>query len=119
MKNSTFFGTYLLTFFVCLTLTVGLIFLINKGLKKYFENLSQDKEIAKFFIKITNIIIFLGGLSTALSSGYNIGKDANWLTLTWNVAGQLNESLERLFVTMIIFAITFFILHLIARKISK
>ncbi|MCH8318401.1 MAG: hypothetical protein IIA88_07865 [Bacteroidetes bacterium] len=119
MENSTFIQTYLLTFVVCLTLTVGLIILINKGLKRFFENLSQDNDIAKFFVKLTNIIILLGGLGAALKNGYYTGEDANWLTLTWDVVEQLEESLWRLFVTLMIFAIAFFILHLIARRTNK
>jgi hypothetical protein len=119
MGNTTFLQTYLLTFMVCLTMTVGLIILINKGLKRFFENLSQDNEIAKFFVKLTNIIILLGGLSAALTSGYNTGEDANWLTLTWDVAEQMEDSLGRLFLTLMILAIAFFILHLIARRANK
>lgn len=119
MENSTFIQTYLLTFIVCTTLTVGLIIIINKGLKRFFENLSHDKDIANFFIKLTNIIILLGGLGAALKSGYNTGEDANWLTLTWDVAEQLEESLGRLFLTLMILAIAFFILHLIARRTDK
>jgi len=61
----------------------------------------------------------LGGLSAALTSGYNTGKEANWLTLIWNIAGQLNESLGRLFLILMILAIVFFILHLIARRTNK
>ena len=61
----------------------------------------------------------LGGLGASLSSGYNTGEDANWLTLTWDVAEQLEESLGRLFLTLMIFAIAFFILHLIARRTNK
>jgi hypothetical protein len=102
-----------------MTLTVGLIIIINKGLKRFFENLSQDNDIAKFFIKLTNVIILLGGLSAALTSGYNTGEKANWLTLTWDAAEQLEASLGRLFLILIIFAIAFFILHLIARKTNK
>lgn len=119
MENSTFLEAYLLTFVVCLILTIGLIVLINKGLKKYFENLCQDNDIANFFVKLTNIIILLGGLGAALSSGYKIGEDANWLTLTWDVTGQLENSLERLFLIMMIFAIAFFVLHLIAKRTNK
>ena len=119
MEKITFFQTYLLTFVVCITLTVGLIIIINKGLRRFFENLSQDNDIAKFFIKLTNIIILLGGLGAALTSGYDTSEDANWLTLTWDVAEQLEESLRQLFLTLMIFAIAFFILHLIARRVNK
>lgn len=119
MENTTFFQTYLLTFAGCMTLTVGLVILVNKGLKRFFENLSQDNDIAKFFLRLTNIIILLGGLGAALKSNYNTGENANWLTLTWNIAEQIEESLGRLFVTLMIFAIAFFILHLIARRTDK
>ena len=119
MENTTIFQTYLLTFMVCLILTVGLILLINKGLKKFFESLCQDDDIARFFVKLTNIIILLGGLGAGLTSGYTKGEDANWLTLTWNAADQLEESLGRLFLTLMIFSVVFFILHLIARRTTK
>jgi hypothetical protein len=119
MENSTFIQAYLLTFVVCVALTIGLILIINKGLKSFFNNLSKDNDIAKFFSKLTNIIIFLGGLSAALSSFYNTTEEANWLTLTWDIAEQFEESLFRLFLTLMILAITFFILHLIARRTNK
>ena len=119
MENSAFIQTYLITFTVCLILTVGLIIILNNGLKKYFENLCDDADIAKFFLKLTNTIILLGGIGAALKSGYTTGEHANWLTLTWDSAGQIQEALSRLFITLIIFAIVFFVLHLIARRINK
>jgi hypothetical protein len=119
MENSTFILAYLLTFVVCVSLTVGLLVLINKGLKSYFENLSRSPEIAEFFIRITNLIILLGGVGAALESSYNTSKEANWLTLTWNITEQLEKSMGRLFLTLLIFAIAFFILHLFAKKPKK
>jgi len=119
MENSSFILAYILTFLVCVSLTVGLLFLINKGLKSYFENLARNKEIAEFFIRITNIIILLGGIGAALTSTYNTTKEANWLTLIWNITEQLEKSLGRLFLTLIILAIAFFILHLFAKKPKK
>ena len=119
MENTIFLQTYILTFVVCITFTVGLVIFINKGLKQFFENMSQDKDIAKFFVKLTNIIIFVGGLGAALKSGYNTGEDSNWLTLMWDAADQFKESLGRLFLTLIIFSIAFFILHIVARRTNK
>jgi len=119
MENSTFIQTYLLTFLFCLLVTLGLIFLLNKGLKIFFENLSQDKDIANFFVKLTNIIILLGGIGAALKSGYQTDEKSNWLTLIWDSAAQAQESLGRLFLTLIILAIAFFILHLFARRLNK
>src|SRR6185295_1744681 len=107
MENSTFILTYILTFLFCLTVTAGIIILINKGLKRFFENLSQDNDVAIFFHKLTIIIILLGGIAAALKSGYNTGESSNWLTLIWDSAAQAQESLERLLVTLIILAITF------------
>ena len=119
MEKSIFVQTYLFTFIFCLTVTVVLILSINKGLKRYFGNLSQDKEIAKFFVKLTNIIIFLGGIGASLKSSYNIGETSNWLTLIWDSAGQAQESLGKLFMTLIVLAITFFVLHLVAKRVNK
>ncbi|MCF8296988.1 MAG: hypothetical protein K9J13_05515 [Saprospiraceae bacterium] len=119
MENTTIFQAYLITFVVCTSLTVGLLILINKGLKKFFNDLSHDSEISKFFVKLTNIIILLGGMGAALTSGYNSGEDTNWLTLSWDVAEQLEDSLGRLLIIMMIFAITFFILHLVTRRTNK
>jgi hypothetical protein len=92
--------------------------MINKGLKKYFENLGQDPDIAAFFVRLTRLIIILSGLSAALKSSYDTGEKANWLTLTWDAANQLKETLSNLFVVLIILAIAFFILHLIARRLK-
>jgi len=50
MENSTFIQAYLLTFVVCVALTIGLILIINKGLKSFFNNLSKDNDIAKFSV---------------------------------------------------------------------
>lgn len=119
MENSTFFEAYLITFVICVILTIGLIIILSKGLKSFFENLCKDDIIAKFFIKLTKVIIFLGGLSAALSSYYNTLETANWLTLTWNIADHLEKSLFQLFITVMILAITFFILHLITRRLNK
>ncbi|WP_242084545.1 hypothetical protein [Aestuariivivens sediminis] len=119
MENSTFFMTYLLTFIACAILSVGLIMIMNKGLKKFFENLTQDHDISAFFTKLTNSVILLGGLGAALATGYNTSKDPNWLTLTWDIAEQLEESLFRLFITLMIFTIAFFIIQLILRKKAK
>ena len=119
MENSTFFLTYFLTFAFCIAVTVGLIYLINKGLNRFFKVFSKDNEVARFFVKLTNVIILLGGVGAALKSGYNTGEKSNWLTLIWDAAAQVQESLGRLFTTLIILAITFFILHLVARIVRK
>jgi hypothetical protein len=119
MDKVTFLLSYLIVLTVCLALTVGLIFSLNKGLKKFFENLTQDPDIAKFFIKLTNLILFLAGFGAALKNAYDTGEKANWLTLIWDIAGHLENSLENLFITLIVFAVTFFILHLIAKRVNK
>ncbi len=119
MENSTFFLTYLLTFLFCIAVTVSLIYLANKGLKRFFKVFSQDNEIARFFVRMTNIIILLGGVSAALKSGYNTGEKSNWLTLVWDSAAQIQESLGRLFTTLIVLTITFFILYMVSRLTKK
>ena len=119
MENSTFFQVYILTLLVSLAITITVILLIQSGLKKYFENLSQDTEIGKFFLKLTNIVLLLGGLSAALKSAYDTDEKANWLTVTWNSASQLKETLGNLFLILMIFAIVFFVLHLINRQLNK
>lgn len=119
MEDSTFFLAYLITFVVCVILTIVLINLINKGLKSFFENLCNDNDIAKFFIKLTKIVVLLAGFSSALSSYYSTTETANWLTLTWNVTDHLEKLLFQLFVTLMILSVTFFILQLIARRTNK
>jgi len=119
MENATFIKAYLITFIICTILTIALILLINKGLKKFFENLAQDKIIAKFFIKLSYLILLLGGISASLTSSYNTLDTANWLTLTWNVTDHLKELFERLFLIIIILSIVFFILHLKDKRTIK
>ena len=100
MGNSTFFLAYLVTFLICIAITVILIIFIDKGLKLYFQNLTKDQDIAVFFIKLVKIIIILGGVGAALTGGYNTGEGSNWLTLTWDMARQMEESLSKLFITI-------------------
>lgn len=119
MDNSTFFLTYILTLVACIALTIGIIILLKPGLKKYFENLAQDADIAKFFFKITTIILLLGGIGAGLTNVYRAGEKKNWLTMTWDIASHLQKSFERLFISLMIFAISFLILHLIARRVIK
>ena len=114
MESSTFFVAFLLTFLVCVIITVILILLINKGLNQFFSNVAKESDIARFFAKLTKIIIILAGVGKALAVGYNTGKEANWLTLTWDISRQLEESLSQLFVTFMILAVAFFLLHLLA-----
>ena len=119
MDKTTFLLAYLLTLIVCLGLTIGLIILISKGLKQYFVNLTQDTDIAKFFVKLTNIILLLAGFGAALKGLYDTSSTANWLTLTWDVASQLKNSFTNLFIALIAFAIAFFILHIAAKRTTK
>jgi len=119
MESSTFFVAFLLTFLVCVIITVILILLINKGLNQFFSNVAKESDIARFFAKLTKIIIILAGVGKALAVGYNTGKEANWLTLTWDISRQLEESLSQLFVTFMILAVAFFLLHLLVKYTAK
>ncbi len=116
MDNWIFFQAYILGILVCLTLTLALIWFINKGLKRFFENLCQNEDIAKFFIRLTKIVLFLGGLSAGLENSYNTTEKANWLTVTWDSIDQVKESMYLLLILLTIFAVVFFILNLIDRK---
>jgi hypothetical protein len=69
-----------------------------------------------FFLKLTNLVIFFGGAGAALRSDYNASKEANWLTLTWNVADQLNNALTIFFQILLALVVVFLILYLVARK---
>jgi hypothetical protein len=119
MESSTFFLAFLLTFLVCVIITVILIFLINKGLIQFFSNVAKENDIARFFVKMTKIIIILGGIGAALTGGYKTGEEANWLTLAWDISRQLEESLSHLFLTFMILAIAFFILYILGKHTNK
>ncbi len=119
MENSTFFTAWFLTLLACIAITILLIYLIRKGLREFFENLSNDSQITSFFIRITNTVILLAGISAALTNVYDTGEKADWLTLTWNIADQVKETLGNLFVTLIILTVIFMVLHLISKRLNK
>lgn len=119
MELSAILQTYLITLAVCISITLIIISSIKPGLKRFFDNLSQDQDISTFFVKLTNIIIFLGGVGAAIGSVYTISEEGNWLTLTWSVANQMEKSLSRLFITLIVFAVVFFVLHLRDKQSKK
>jgi hypothetical protein len=116
MENATFLQAYLITLVACMIITFGLIFILRNGLRKFFASICQDTELADFFLKLTNLVIFFGGAGAALRSDYNASKEANWLTLTWNVADQLNNALTIFFQILLALVVVFLILYLVARK---
>ena len=119
MTNSAILQVYLVTFLGCAGLTVGLILLINKGLKRFFKVICQDPVISKFFFKLTNIILLIAGLGAGLKNDYKTGKDSNWLTLTWDSANQLQEVFSRLLTIMMIFAVLYILIQILVRKLDK
>ena len=119
MQNSTFLTAYLLTLVICLVFTIALIAILNKGLKKFFNHISGDEEVAGFFTRLTTLILFLGGLSAGVGASYDTGEKANWLTIIWDAAKQVKDSLQQLFIAIMILSVTFFILLVIDRRINK
>ncbi len=119
MDKTLVFEIYLLVFAASAALTLGLIKMLGKGMHRFYEQLCQDAEIAKFFVKLSNVVMVLGGLGAALTASYNMTEDANWLTLTWNAASQLQEVMSKLFIVLTIFAVAFFIVQAMLRRNSK
>jgi hypothetical protein len=119
MEHLTFFWAYLLTFLTCLVLTAAIIILLNKGLKKFFSQISPDPEISGFFTKITTMVLFLAGISAGIAANFDTGEKANWLTMTWDASKQIKESLQQVFITLLILAISFFLLLVLDRKVNK
>lgn len=118
MTNLTFLTIYLAALLLCILLTVGIITLINPGLKTYFNSLIQDYEIAKFFVRLISLILFLAGFSAALENSYVIEK-ASWLTLSWDAIDQVQATLSNIFTTLIVFSVSFLILDLIHRRFTR
>lgn len=119
MEKTIFLVTYLVSFIVCTGITLGLIAAINKSLKSYFEQLSQDALVVRLFSRMTKIVILLAGMGAALTANYTTGDKADWLSLTWNVAAQVKESLESLFIAFIILALAFLVLYVCTRNCKK
>jgi hypothetical protein len=119
MQNSTFLTAYLFTLLICMVFTLALIAMLNPGLKKFFGHITKDEEIAGFFTKLTNLVLFFGGLSAGVGASYDTGEKSNWLTATWDAAKQVKDSLQQLFIALLILSITFFILMAVDRKVNK
>jgi hypothetical protein len=119
MENSSFFLAFLLTMVISVVITLAVIYFLNPGIKKFFNYLSPDKEVSGFFARLTTSVLFLGGLSGAFAAHYDTGEKSNWLTMTWDSAGQFKESLQQLFIALIILSVTFSILLVIDKRINK
>lgn len=119
MENLTFLEVYLVTVIACFALTMIIAKLLSQGLKVFFEGITNDKELSKFFVKMIILMLILGGFSAGLANGYNTDEKANWLTLSWDSADQIQGTLENLFGILITLTIVFFILNLINRRFSK
>jgi hypothetical protein len=119
MENSTFFLAYISILAASVAITLAVISFLRSGIKKFFGYLSPDQEVSGFLTRLTVAVLLLGGLSGALAAHYNTGENANWLTLAWDSAGQIRESLQQLFITLIILAVTFSLLLILAKRISR
>jgi type IV secretory pathway VirB6-like protein len=119
MQNSTYLIAYLLTLVVCIAFSLLLIAILSKGLKKFFNQITRDEEISGFFTRLTTLVLFFGGLSAGVGASYDTGEKANWLTVTWDAAKQVKDSLQQLFIALLILSITFFILMAVDRKVNK
>ncbi|HLF33064.1 MAG TPA: hypothetical protein VI583_02430 [Cyclobacteriaceae bacterium] len=119
MEKSNFLLTYLLTLSAGLALTVLIMVMLNKGIKKYFSVISPDPEISGFFTKLTLIILFLGGTGAAISARYNTGDDSNWLTLAWDATAHIKEPMQQLFITLLILSVAFAVLLIIDKRTGK
>ena len=119
MQTSAFLTAYLVTLILCPVLTVAVIMMLNDGMKKFFESISPDPAISGFFSRVTRIVLLLAGLSGAVAANYNTGEKANWLTVTWDSAGLVKDSLEQLFITLIVLSVAFLIMMVIDRKLNR
>lgn len=119
MEKITFLQVYLATASVCFVLTIAILRFIKSGLILFMDNLTHDKEISKFFVKLVTLILLLGGFGAGLAAGYVTDEKANWLTLSWDSVDQLRGTLQNIFGIMITLTLAFFILNLIDRRFSK
>ncbi len=119
MKPITFLLVYLTIFVTCAVLTIGIIKLLSPGIKKYFISIFQDNEVAHFFLKMVRLVLFMSGLSAALSSRYSMDEKANWLTLSWDATRQFQSTLSNLFDALMAFTFVFLILHLFNKLLAK
>lgn len=119
MEKTTFLITFLVSFVACTGITLLLIALINKNIKTYFEQLSPNTQLSNLFSRMSKIVILLAGMGAALTNNYTTGEKADWLSLTWNVADQLKETMKSLFIVFIILTLIFLILHVCIRNCKK
>lgn len=119
MKPITFFLVYIAIFVACAALTIGIIRLLSPGIKKYFISIFQDDETADFFLKMVRLVLFMSGLSAALSSKYTMDEKSNWLTLSWEATGQFQSTLSNLYNGMMAFTFVFLVLHLFNKLLAK
>jgi hypothetical protein len=118
MKTVTFLSFYLTALVLCLALTGGIIKMLSTGLSKYFEELIQDNEISRFFVRMIILILFLGGFGAALENDYVVEK-ANWLTLAWDATDQVHGTMDSLFGTLITLSILFLVVELLRQRFRK
>jgi len=92
--------------------------MLKRGLLTFFESIHKDAETSRFFVRLIVLILFLGGLSAALTANYVIEK-ANWLTLSWDAVDQVQATLSSLFGIITLLSAVFLILELVNRRFIK
>ena len=114
--------TFLVYFVSCLVLTGFILWIINtldKGLKKFFGEFFADEAIAGLFTKMVKLALVLAGVGAAIGTTFAEGASKNWLTLTWSVAEQFEQSFREVLIILAVFIGVFLLFAAIAKRSGR
>jgi hypothetical protein len=107
MGNSIVIIVYGLANIVWAAVVLGIILVLHKGLRTFFDKVFMEKEIGALFVRMTEIALFLGGIGAAIGATYESGADKNWLTLVWSIANQVDESIKTIIILIMVLIVAF------------
>ncbi len=118
MSDHVVFIVYAVASACWLLLLTVIVLLLRRGLRAFFSDLSDNRDIVTLLVRMGLLSLLLIGAGNILGHSYTTGEKANWLTVTWNVADQFRDMAFGLTLILVIFALTFLLLYIVGKRLG-
>ncbi len=119
MSDSIIIIVYCLVNIAWIAVVLGIVTVLHKGLRTFFNKVFMEKEIGSLFVRMTEIALILGGAGAAIGATYQSEAGKNWLTLVWSVANQINEGIKTIIILVMVLLVAFLLFFAIGKYERK
>ncbi len=105
----TFISFLLLLVFSCLAAFI-VDRLLRPSLRAMLDTLVEMPAATTFYVRAFTATIFLAVLARVCGGAYNLKSDSRFMEYVWELARNLQESLQNIFIVLLVFATIFVVL---------